>query len=1166
MWQPNTLAATTPGLTVSQWQEGGRLVLLLQTDHAADCVLHWGLTQRAGGPWRCPPAECRPAGTTTVDAHAARTPFVRTAQGRQELRVELELPCRWRHLVAVLHCPKDNRWYKNGTQDFTFALPYESEGFPGPEEALAKWVTGEGLVRQTFPLDSGDRLAAAVRVTPAAAHIYLACDASQPVLLHWGLAPRFRHQWLAPPSDCRPAGSTLVDQALRTPFTPREGVQWLELELPLPADRPRGVRFVLFQPDDRAWIKSGGKDLYLPLTDGVGDARLPTPALRSLADEIIDAEVGASSWTLMHRFHLCHDLLGKAADDDRGLALLFAWLRYSAIRQLDWQRHYNTKPRELAHAQDRLTCRLAGLWKHGRPEVRLWARLMLTTLGRGADGQRVRDEILHIMHRNHLKEVSGNFVEEWHQKLHNNTTPDDIPICEAYLAFLHNNGDTGLFYRTLEEKGVTRDRLRSFERPIKTDPHFYADRRDALIREFNNFLNILKAVHAGTDLGSAAQAARRHLGGEANRKLDAVFAQQNAAVQELAATIVELREDLGRALNGMSDAGALRDVLYLDLALEEALRVAIERQALSRFDRDPLVDLVERALRNLAASAGDEELSVVARDWAALRQRPRDGREWALHARGVAERAGRWVQCFTDQVYSRLQPLAETLGEAFGVPAWVVTLFSEEVVRGGPAFPLALLLRHLDPILRRSAGLGGWQVISPGRAAGRVRVCDSLLAVQHEQFAEATILLADRVTGEEEIAPGVTAVITRDTPDLVSHVAVRARIARVLFATCFDDAVYQRLRGLVGHTLALQATSSGHVEHHEGATADASAEGGTGNAARKLPLRAPRSAFRAGAASPWVVQAREFTAEVVGGKSNNLNGLRGRLPADIGLPVSLAVPFGVCEGVLADPANGPAREQYGELVRAAEGNPAAVLPRLRSLITGLEPPADLREALLAAWREVGLPPVPWEQAWHGIRRVWASKWNDRAFYSRRACGLPHDELLMAVLIQQVIEADYAFVIHTTNPATGHTGELYAEVVLGLGETLVGNYPGRALGFVYHKTDQRIEVVSSPSKSVGLYGKGVIFRSDSNGEDLEGFAGAGLYDSVLAEEPRRQTLSYAHEPLVWDGRFRDDLLRRIARVGLEVERLLGAPQDIEGAVAGGRLYVVQTRPQVGLDSQ
>jgi alpha-glucan, water dikinase len=137
------------------------------------------------------------------------------------------------------------------------------------------------------------------------------------------------------------------------------------------------------------------------------------------------------------------------------------------------------------------------------------------------------------------------------------------------------------------------------------------------------------------------------------------------------------------------------------------------------------------------------------------------------------------------------------------------------------------------------------------------------------------------------------------------------------------------------------------------------------------------------------------------------------------------------------------------------------------------------------------------------------------------------------------------------------------VVLGLGETLVGNYPGRAMGFVCRKDDFQLRLLSYPGKSVGLYGHGVIFRSDSNGEDLEGFAGAGLYDSFLAEPPERRLLDYRGERLVWDAAFRDELLRSVARVGLEVERLLGPAQDIEGAVRGGKFYVVQTRPQVGL---
>ena len=41
--------------------------------------------------------------------------------------------------------------------------------------------------------------------------------------------------------------------------------------------------------------------------------------------------------------------------------------------------------------------------------------MMLTCVGRGGDGQRIRDEILNIMHRHHIKELKGTWMEEWHQ-------------------------------------------------------------------------------------------------------------------------------------------------------------------------------------------------------------------------------------------------------------------------------------------------------------------------------------------------------------------------------------------------------------------------------------------------------------------------------------------------------------------------------------------------------------------------------------------------------------------------------------------------------------------------------------------------------------------------------------------------------------------------------
>lgn len=1157
------------GVSVSPSSSNNRLTLAIRMKTGADCVLHWGLSRQAGGPWVRPPDACLPQGSTPVDGPAVRTPFAPKGQNEREVLLHFDQPFPAKRLAFVIHLPGENRWLKNGGQDYS--IPLRNGQAVAPEQALTTWVP-EASFRQTIPLDLGTQLAVARQTTPEGIRVWLVSNVDAPLLLHWGLAWQFQQQWQAPPESFWPTGTTAFDpQAVRTPFQEREGLRYLELNFPAPAKKdeesatqgPRGLCFLLYQPEENVWLKDKGKDLFVSLFEPEVDSRLPA-SLGTLAEKIVSVEKGSSSWTLMHRFNLGHDLLDQAHDED-ALALLFAWLRFSAIRQLDWQRNYNTKPRELSASQDRLTRRLARLWREqgGKPHssgdlgVRPWVRLLLTTLGRGGEGQQVRDEILHIMHRHNIKEVSGHFLEEWHQKLHNNTTPDDVVICSAYLAFLQSKGDLDRFNKTLEDGGVTRERLLSFERPIKSDPTFEADKAEALRHDFENFLRILKSVHSGTDLESAVGAARGSLGEQLGKKLDGLVAslQKPEGHQELAPAVMSARDDLQKVLAQAADEGVLRDQLFLDLALEASLRSLIEQQNLSQLDRDALVEQVELALRNLHRSVASQELAVCQGHWKALLGVPREGRDWALHAKSVADRIARWVRSYSDELYQRLQPKAESLGQALEVEDWTVPLFSEEVIRGGPAFVLSLLLRPLDRLLRQEAGLGGWQVISPAAATGRLRLVERLVTVQGERFPEATVLIADTVAGNEEIPEGVTAVLTADSPDLVSHVSVRARNAHVLFASCFEPEVYEQLKQLKDQSLALRVTPGGDVEWSEtnGATESEPANGKAARRAQVRPTSKP--------CPHWVLTQEQFTPDWVGGKSNNLNGLRGKLADWIHLPTSLALPFGACERVLAE-ANAEQRREYESLVAEVEKDPERVLPRLRELHLQLAPPAALQQALRQAWGQAGLPAVPWEKTWTAIRRVWASKWNDRACFSRRAQGIPHDSLQMAVLIQQVVPADYAFVIHTHNPINGNAGEIFAEVVLGMGETLVGNDPGRALGFVCRKEDQQLEILSYPGKSRGTYGKGVIFRSDSNGEDLEGFAGAGLYDSFLAEEPEDRVLDYQKEKLVWDPKFRDELLRSIARIGLEVERVLGSAQDIEGAVAGGQFYVVQTRPQVG----
>ena len=64
------------------------------------------------------------------------------------------------------------------------------------------------------------------------------------------------------------------------------------------------------------------------------------------------------------------------------------------------------------------------------------------------------------------------------------------------------------------------------------------------------------------------------------------------------------------------------------------------------------------------------------------------------------------------------------------VEEWAVELFAEEVVRGGPAFAVSLILSAMEPGFRAAAELGAWQLISPVNATGRVVVVSSLHEVQ----------------------------------------------------------------------------------------------------------------------------------------------------------------------------------------------------------------------------------------------------------------------------------------------------------------------------------------------------------------------------------------------------------------------------------------------------
>lgn len=113
-----------------------------------------------------------------------------------------------------------------------------------------------------------------------------------------------------------------------------------------------------------------------------------------------------------------------------------------------------------------------------------------------------------------------------------------------------------------------------------------------------------------------------------------------------------------------------------------------------------------------------------------------------------------------------------------------------------------------------------------------------------------------------------------------------------------------------------------------------------------------------------------------------------------------------------------------------------------------------------------------------------------------------------------------------------------------------------------KGKDKCDIRGYPSKSIELKSSGgFIFRSDSNSEDLAGFAGAGLFDSYALEEEQALRVSYSEDLLIQDKAFCDKFMRSVGSIGELIEQMYGGvAQDIEGVYSeDGKFYVVQTRP-------
>jgi pyruvate,water dikinase len=168
-----------------------------------------------------------------------------------------------------------------------------------------------------------------------------------------------------------------------------------------------------------------------------------------------------------------------------------------------------------------------------------------------------------------------------------------------------------------------------------------------------------------------------------------------------------------------------------------------------------------------------------------------------------------------------------------------------------------------------------------------------------------------------------------------------------------------------------------------------------------------------------------------------------------------------------------------------------------------------------------------------VRDCMASLFTERAVAYRARNGVGGADAEMAVVVQPMVDAAAAGVLFTADPASGNRRVSSVDANFGLGESVVAGdvTPDRAL-------------VDTRSGEVRSYAVG---EKSLTVELREG----GTEDVTLPAERRRSRV------------LDDDQLRTLIGLGERAEALLGAPQDVEWALADGGFVLLQSRPVTSL---
>ncbi|MGW5266901.1 PEP/pyruvate-binding domain-containing protein [Microbispora sp. NPDC004025] len=161
-----------------------------------------------------------------------------------------------------------------------------------------------------------------------------------------------------------------------------------------------------------------------------------------------------------------------------------------------------------------------------------------------------------------------------------------------------------------------------------------------------------------------------------------------------------------------------------------------------------------------------------------------------------------------------------------------------------------------------------------------------------------------------------------------------------------------------------------------------------------------------------------------------------------------------------------------------------------------------------------------------VKRCWASLWNARAIAYRDRNGVPHDDVALAVVVQELVDADAAGVMFTADPVTGARGATVINASWGLGEAVVGG---------------------QVTPDVVVAGGAVVEERAGDKTVMTVRVPGGTREEPVPEDMRRIPVLTGTQALA------------LADLGARVQALYGTPMDVEWVRHAGAFAVVQARP-------